>query len=145
MLLLPLVCCVPPIHQITVPGRLLAKVRATRASCSPGAPVTRSTSSGFHLETSSLICSIPQTRVRINSLSSQPFSKICHRIPQTRATSEPGRKRTYSSAWAAVRVKRGSQTISGALFCSLALSMCSKDTGCASAGLPPIKKIALEL
>ncbi len=33
MLLLPLVCCVPPMHQITVPGRLLAIVRATRSSC----------------------------------------------------------------------------------------------------------------
>ena len=34
--------------------------------------------------------------------------------------SAKGRKRTYSSACAAVRVKRGSQTISGALFCSFA-------------------------
>ena len=145
VLLLPLVCCVPPMHQMTVPGRLLANVRATRSSWLPGAPVTRSTSSGVHRATSSLIWSMPQTRVRMNSLSSQLFSKMCHKIPQTSATSEPGRKRTYSSACAAVRVKRGSHTIKGALFCSLAFSMCSRDTGCASAGLPPITKIALEL
>ena len=43
------------------------------------------------------------------------------RMPQTSATSVPGRKRTYSSACAAVRVKRGSQTISFDLFFSLAL------------------------
>ncbi len=145
VLLLPLVCCVPPIHQITVPGRLFAMVRATRRSCEPGVPVTRSTSSGVHLATSSLIWSMPQTRVRMNSLSSQPFSKMCHRIPQISATSEPGRKRTYSSAWAAVRVKRGSHTIRGALFCSLAFKTWSSETGCASAGLPPMIKIALEL
>jgi hypothetical protein len=66
-------------------------------------------------------------------------------MPQISATSVPGRKRTYSSACAAVRVKRGSQTISGALFCSLAFSTCSSDTGCASAGLPPMMKMAFEL
>ena len=42
---------------------------------------------GRPLATSSRIWSMPQTRVRMNSLSSQPFSKMCHRIPQTRATS----------------------------------------------------------
>ena len=57
------------------------------------------------------------------------------------AMSVPGRKRTNSSACAAVRVKRGSRTIKGALFRSLALRMCSNDTGWASAGLPPIRKI----
>ena len=102
-------------------------------------------SSGVHLATSVRIWSMPHTRVRMNSLSSQPFSKMCHRIPQTRATSVPGRKRTYSSAWAAVRVKRGSQTISGALFCSFAFRTCCSETGCASAGLPPMMKIAVEL
>ena len=40
---------------------------------------------------------------------------MCQRMPQTSATSVPGRNRTYSSAWAAVRVKRGSQTMIGAL------------------------------
>ena len=142
MLLLPLVCWVPPMHQITVPGRWLAMVRATRRSCEPGVPVTRSTSAGFHFFTSSRIWSIPQTRVRMNSLSSHPFSKRCQRMPQISATSEPGRNRTYSSACAAVRVNRGSQTISGALFCSFALSTCSSETGWASAGLPPMRKIA---
>ena len=110
-------------HQITVPGRLLAMVRATRSSCEPGTPVTRSVSSGVHFFTSALIWSIPQTRVRMNSLSSHLFSKICQRMPQTSATSVPERRRTYSSAWAAVRVKRGSQTISGALFSSFAFRM----------------------
>ena len=145
MLLFPLVCCVPPIHQITVPGRLFAKVRATRSSCSPGTPVTRSVSAGFHLATSSLIWSIPHTRLRIKSRSSQPFSKMCHKRPQIKATSVPGRILTYSSACAAVRVNLGSQTIKGALFSSLALSICSNETGCASAGFPPIKNIAFEL
>ena len=132
-------------HQITVPGRLLAMVRATRRSWLPGTPVTLSVSSGVHLATSVRIWSMPQTRVRMNSLSSQPLSKMCQTMPQMSATSEPGRKRTYSSACAAVRVKRGSQTISGALFCSLARKMCRSETGCASAGLPPMRKIALEL
>ncbi len=145
MLLLPLVCWVPPMHQITVPGRLLASVRATRSSWRPGTPVTRSVSSGVHFFTSARIWSMPQTRVRMNSLSSQPFSKMCQRMPQISATSVPGRNRTYSSACAAVRVKRGSQTISGALFCSFARRTCSSETGCASAGLPPMMKIAFEL
>ena len=43
VLLLPLVCWVPPMHQMMVKGRLLASVRATRLSCEPGTPVTRST------------------------------------------------------------------------------------------------------
>ena len=98
MLLLPVVCCVPPMHQMMVPGRLLASVRATRLSCEPGTPVTRSVSSGVQLRlTSSLIWSMPQTRWRMYSLSSQPFSKTCHRMPQISATSVPGRSRTYSS------------------------------------------------
>ncbi len=66
-------------------------------------------------------------------------------MPQISATSVPGRNRTYSSACAAVRVKRGSQTMSGALFCSFAFSMCCIATGWASAGLPPIWKMAREL
>ena len=63
----------------------MAMVRATRLSCEPGTPVTRSTSSGVHLATSALIWSMPQTRWRMNSLSSQPFSKMCQRMPQIRA------------------------------------------------------------
>ena len=63
-------------------------------------------------------------------------------MPQTRATSVPGRKRMYSSALAAVRVKRGSATISGALFCSFAFSTCIMATGCASAALEPMKNSA---
>ena len=46
--------------------------------------------------------------------------------------SVPERMRTYSSAFAAVRVKRGSTTIIRAPV-SFACSMCSIDTGCASA------------
>ena len=118
---------------------------AMRLTCEPGTPVTRSTSSGGHFFTSSRIWSMPQTRWRMYSLSSQPFSKICQRMPQTSATSVPERKRTYSSACAAVRVKRGSQTIRGALFCSLARRMWTIATGCASAALEPMNSIARDL
>ena len=45
--------------------------------------------------------------------------------------------RTYSSAFAAVRVKRGSTTIILQPV-SFACSMCSSDTGCASAALLPM-------
>ncbi len=51
--------------------------------------------------------------------------------------SEPERMRTYSSALAAVRVRRGSTTIIFAP-CSLACSMCTIDTGCASAAFEPM-------
>ena len=51
--------------------------------------------------------------------------------------SVPERMRTYWSALAAVRVKRGSTTIIFAPV-SLACSMCSIDTGCASAALEPM-------
>ena len=51
--------------------------------------------------------------------------------------SVPERMRTYSSALAAVRVKRGSTTIILAPV-SFACSMCSIDTGCASAALLPM-------
>ena len=88
---------------------------------------------------------MPQTRCLMYCLSSQLFSKICQRIPQIRATSVPGRKRTYSSACAAVRVNRGSQTMIAALFCSLAFKICCMATGWASAAFEPIMKIAREL
>ncbi|GJE33304.1 hypothetical protein LDDCCGHA_3504 [Methylobacterium oxalidis] len=51
-LAVPTVCWVAPMHQISVEGFSLAKISATRLSCSPGTPVTRSTSSGVHLATS---------------------------------------------------------------------------------------------
>ncbi len=51
--------------------------------------------------------------------------------------SVPERMRTYSSALAAVRVKRGSTTII-LVPVSLACSMCSIETGCASAALEPM-------
>ena len=53
------------------------------------------------------------------------------------AMSLPERIRTYSSAFAAVRVNRGSTTIIFAPV-SFACSMCSIDTGCASAALLPM-------
>ena len=87
---------------------------------------------------------MPQTRLRMNSLSSHSFSKMCQSRPQISAMSVPGRKRTYSVACAAVRVKRGSHTIIAALFCSLALSRCCSETGWASAGLPPMRNIAFD-
>ncbi len=51
-LAVPTVCWVAPMHQIRVAGFSLAKSSATRFSCSPGTPDTRSTSSGVHLATS---------------------------------------------------------------------------------------------
>ena len=56
--------------------------------------------------------------------------------------SEPERMRTYSSALAAVRVKRGSTTII-LVPVSLACNMCSKLTGWASAALEPMYKATL--
>src|SRR5437870_10143490 len=53
----------------------------------------------------------------------------------------PGRTRTYSVACAAVRVIRGSMTIMLARLSSLPSRMCCSDTGCASAGLPPMTTI----
>ena len=70
-------------------------------------------------------------------LSSQPFLKMWWRRPNTNAMSEPERIRTYSSALAAVRVKRGSTTIILQPV-SLACSMCSIETGCASAAFEPM-------
>ena len=58
--------------------------------------------------------------------------------------SEPERMRTYSSALAAVRVKRGSTTIILQPF-SLACSMCSMLTGCASAAFEPMYSATLAL
>ena len=56
--------------------------------------------------------------------------------------SVPERMRTYSSALAAVRVKRGSTTIIFAPV-SRACSECSIETGCASAALEPIYNMHL--
>jgi type IV secretory pathway TrbF-like protein len=81
----------------------------------------------------------------MNSLSSQPFSKMCQSMPQITAMSVPERKRTYSVAWAAVRVKRGSMTITFARFSSLPVSTCCSETGCASAAFEPMKMMVLEL
>ena len=78
------------------------------------------------------------------SLSSQPFSKMCQSMPHIRPTSEPGRSCTCRSAWAAVRVKRGSHTIIFAPF-SFARRMCCIATGWASAGFDPTKIIAFAL
>ena len=63
----------------------------------------------------------------MNSLSSQPFSKMCHSMPQITGMSVPERMRTYSVACAAVRVKRGSMTIMLARLISLPASMCCID------------------
>ena len=81
----------------------------------------------------------------MNSLSSQPFWNTCHSRPQTSGMSVPGRKRTYSVACAAVRVKRGSHTTRLARFTSLPASTCCIATGCASAALEPMNTIVLAL
>jgi hypothetical protein len=57
--------------------------------------------------------------------------------------SVPERKRTYMSAFAAVRVKRGSATITLQPF-SFACSVCSIDTGCASAAFEPRNRMHFE-
>ena len=51
-LAVPTVCWVWPIAQIKVAGFWVANISATRLSCSPGTPETRSTSSGVHLSIS---------------------------------------------------------------------------------------------
>ena len=66
-------------------------------------------------------------------------------MPQITAMSVPGRCCTCSVAIAAVRVKRGSTTMKGALLRSLAVRMCCIATGCASAGLPPKVMIDFDL
>ena len=81
-------------HQMKVEGRCLAKVSATRFSWASGMPVIFSTTAGGYFFTSSRTCSMPQTRWAMYSLSSQPFSKMCHMMPQTTAMSVPGRIRT---------------------------------------------------
>jgi hypothetical protein len=93
----------------------------------PGTPVTRSTSSGVHLATSSLMYSMPQTRREMKSLSSQPFSKMCQSIPQISATSVPGRNRTYSDVGSRAGEARV-DTMSGVVL-FLGRSTCSSDTG----------------
>ena len=58
-LAVPTVCWVAPMHQISVDGFSLANISATRLSCAPGTPVTRSTSSGVHFSTSLRTSSMP--------------------------------------------------------------------------------------
>ena len=53
-LAVPTVCWVWPMHQIKVAGFCVANNCATRLSCSPGTPLTRSTSSGVHFSISFL-------------------------------------------------------------------------------------------
>jgi hypothetical protein len=70
-------------------------------------------------------------------LSSQPFLKMWCSMPNRNAMSEPERMRTYSSALAAVRVKRGSTTIIlQPVPWHAACAAC--ETGCASAALEPM-------
>ena len=66
-------------------------------------------------------------------------------MPQITAMSVPLRNRTYSVAWAAVRVKRGSSTNTLARLISLPVRMCCSDTGCASAAFDPMKTMVFEL
>ena len=79
---------------------------------------------------------MPQTRSSMYFLSSQPFLKMWCITPNRNAMSVPERSLTYWSALAAVRVNRGSTTIILQPF-SFACSMCTSETGCASAALLP--------
>ena len=130
-------------HQTMVPGLFSAMVCAASLTCSGDAPVTSCTTSGVHLATSARMSSMPNTRCEMNSLSSQPFWKMCQSMPQISGTSVPERKRRYWSACAAVRVKRGSATISLPP-CSLPRMTCCMATGCASAALLPMKNIVFD-
>ena len=58
-LAVPTVCWVAPMHQISVAGFSVANILATRSSCSPGTPETRSTSSGVHFSISFSASSMP--------------------------------------------------------------------------------------
>ena len=58
-LAVPTVCWVWPMHQISVAGFWVANISATRLSCSPGTPLTRSTSAGSHFSISFLASSKP--------------------------------------------------------------------------------------
>ncbi len=58
-LAVPTVCWVAPMHQISVAGFSVANILATRSSCAPGTPETRSTSSGVHFSTSLRTSSMP--------------------------------------------------------------------------------------
>ena len=77
------------------------------------------------------------------SLSSQPFWKMWYSMPHRNATSVPDRIRKYMSAFAAVRVKRGSTQITFAPF-SFACSVWSIETGCASAAFEPKNRMHFE-
>ena len=142
-LALPTVCWVWPMHHTTVEGRFIASVWATLNTCSSGMPVTSCTRSGVQVMISSLTFSRPKTRSSMYFWSSQPFLKMWYSMPQMKGMSVPERMRTYWSAFAAVRVKRGSTTIILQPF-SLACSMCSIDTGCASAAFEPMYSAAFE-
>ena len=58
-LAVPTVCWVWPMHQISVEGFSVANILATRSSCAPGTPETRSTSSGVHFSISLRVSSKP--------------------------------------------------------------------------------------
>ena len=129
-------------HTIVL-GRFSYIVLAMAWTPCSSTPVISFTTSGGYLATSSRTLSMPYTRAWMKALSSQPFLKMCHRMPFNSATSEPERWRKYMSAFAAVRVKRGSTTMILQPF-SFACSVCSIDTGCASAAFDPRKKMHFE-
>ena len=58
-LAVPTVCCVWPMDQSNVAGFSVANSLATRSSCAPGTPLTRSTSSGVHFSISLRVSSKP--------------------------------------------------------------------------------------
>jgi len=108
-------------------------------------PVTRSTSSGVISRLRPRIWSIaPKRGCDIEFLSSHPFSKMCQRIPRTQCdVRNRDGKRTYSSAWAAVRVKAWIGRQSAArLFCLFSLfSRCQQRYAVRlRQGLPPHDK-----
>ncbi len=58
-LAVPTVCWVWPMHQISVEGRSVANILATRSSCAPGTPEMFSTTSGVYFSISLRASSMP--------------------------------------------------------------------------------------
>ena len=137
-------CCVPPIHQINVPGRLLAIIFATRFSCR-----ARNTSHALSLGWRPFFDLGHNIFHAVNALADKflifplVFEDMPHDTPNQSQRPSRGENEHIHLRVAAVRVNLGSQTITGALFCSFAFITCIKDTGCASVGFPPIMNMAL--
>src|SRR5262249_48132504 len=73
------------------------------------------------------------------------FPAVLEDMPEHSPQHRYVRARTYPHIFAPVRVIRGSQTMKLARLSSLPSRRCCRDTGCASAGLPPRNNSVFEL